>query len=956
MNHNCPDCVPLADHDAALDVFNRERERNKKERDAARSELTQQYTKVAELEIANSKLHTGLHAAEECNEELKLKLRDSEEKNMALLKRLDEMERKRKEDEAEYDRMLEELKRKLKALSSLPSPDVTSVSSSSPSSVQGSVCADVDPTFHNLRMDEESPAVAEQTKDQVDSLQVLTSSLDTPPVHSGPTSTELRSSQDAFPITPISPSRAKLATSVLSRMKGRLTSVQPSSESTTPSSATSEQPNEISDESSGMSHPEQLPMEPSPEIELPSRIAEPSVPTSMEQSLPMPGSLSTPNRLSTTEIHTQLPNADKGNNDETVSKLTTPSVPNGSSPIKPISKPRRGSRLEVNKVTRIVRRPSSSSSTPSFTQALKVGHPRGHKPFNSSAYKKPLSTQPRVERPRPLQSAPLKHSKSHASQSNFVASKSDSKPHFQIQAGSSVTPDITAARNPRLPLSRASKAALSNASKVVVTDLAVSLTHTMQDNVNSTSLHPVKRKAFQLEPSSSILLHKRRRTRNNAYVLVNHADRSWDVHSLSELGRPPADIDLTVSDEESDEERSVRKALTPREHVWKEESFETDEHGGRVKSTAENSESCEKSSAGPTAVLSLFDDSELSDLTDSENGDEDAEGEPDVFRPLDEHLTGDSMPAGESFSNFTSGVAGDNGSNSARNNMAPRTCPTATRNVKSEVKQEEVGLNTLDETSRGHRLDGVATFPVQTEEHISSVTVTRQFLSTKYGGSPQGLYPIIDRRAHKHNYHLFFPTLQNNPDAPRKPGDAGLLYRTIPQVPWGNQTLKMFVKLKANNYLYMGDYQIIPTTPLSQEEFQRLPLKTKRAWARLILSRSKERRIRARILLRKKLDREPTQGEVSTFVSQYPRDRFAVSIDDAVDAYSCGQETFYIFLLQCVGYDDAFQRELANTFPARAPASSAHPLSAKKPKSSAVCQKRPRHAMEEDDDDSEYSP
>lgn len=153
-------------------------------------------------------------------------------------------------------------------------------------------------------MDEESPAVAEQTKDQVDSLQVLTSSLDTPPVHSGPTSTELRSSQDAFPITPISPSRAKLATSVLSRMKGRLTSVQPSSESTTPSSATSEQPNEISDEvsydldcsrtvfmcwlqSSGMSHPEQLPMEPSPEIELPSRIAEPSVPTSMEQSLPV---------------------------------------------------------------------------------------------------------------------------------------------------------------------------------------------------------------------------------------------------------------------------------------------------------------------------------------------------------------------------------------------------------------------------------------------------------------------------------------------------------------------------------------------------------------------------------------------------------------------------------------------------------------------------------------------
>ncbi|KAI0074397.1 hypothetical protein K474DRAFT_1565497, partial [Panus rudis PR-1116 ss-1] len=196
---------------------------------------------------------------------------------------------------------------------------------------------------------------------------------------------------------------------------------------------------------------------------------------------------------------------------------------------------------------------------------------------------------------------------------------------------------------------------------------------------------------------------------------------------------------------------------------------------------------------------------------------------------------------------------------------------------------------------------------VDLDEATRSVVVTREFMSCRFGGARQGLWPTIG--GHRdHNYTFLYPTLEANPDAPCKPGDVGLLYRTVPTVPWGNAVLKVMIKLKSPSYLYVGDYQTVETDPLTAEEYQCLPLKTKKAWAKLVTRRQKSRDIRARIKLRKTYHREPTVDEIENILAT--RDEIRLSDEDVIEAYSVGLETFYIWQFKCVGYDEAFQREV----------------------------------------------
>lgn len=100
-------------------------------------------------------------------------------------------------------------------------------------------------------------------------------------------------------------------------------------------------------------------------------------------------------------------------------------------------------------------------------------------------------------------------------------------------------------------------------------------------------------------------------------------------------------------------------------------------------------------------------------------------------------------------------------------------------------------------------------------------------VSKKFGGAALGLYPSIDRKKHHHSHHFLFPALDNNPDAPRKPGDSGLLYRTKDECPWKDDArpVKLFVKFETNDYRYLGDYQTNPVMPLESAEYKALPYK-----------------------------------------------------------------------------------------------------------------------------------
>ena len=151
---------------------------------------------------------------------------------------------------------------------------------------------------------------------------------------------------------------------------------------------------------------------------------------------------------------------------------------------------------------------------------------------------------------------------------------------------------------------------------------------------------------------------------------------------------------------------------------------------------------------------------------------------------------------------------------------------------KQEPKRERgesIGLNLLPPSILSTRLNGLEPGPLNGPIN-DVVSVTRKAVSERYGGSQQTVYVHLKNGAI--DYHVLFPRLEKNPNAPRRPGEPGLIYRTSNQLPWEdrgsrsakptNSTIKLLVQFEVNDYRYLGDYKLVPTHPLTQEEFRSL--------------------------------------------------------------------------------------------------------------------------------------
>ena len=114
---------------------------------------------------------------------------------------------------------------------------------------------------------------------------------------------------------------------------------------------------------------------------------------------------------------------------------------------------------------------------------------------------------------------------------------------------------------------------------------------------------------------------------------------------------------------------------------------------------------------------------------------------------------------------------------------------------------------------------------------MRSVTVTREQLSRRFGGSPMDTFP----RPHKnriavHGHANFMCiSLDWNPHGPQKPGHGGLFFETTvwPGDAWTanlkhSPTQVLFVKLGRNQWLYLGEYELIGHTPLTLERWRDL--------------------------------------------------------------------------------------------------------------------------------------
>ncbi|KAH8115783.1 hypothetical protein DFH11DRAFT_1304953 [Phellopilus nigrolimitatus] len=216
------------------------------------------------------------------------------------------------------------------------------------------------------------------------------------------------------------------------------------------------------------------------------------------------------------------------------------------------------------------------------------------------------------------------------------------------------------------------------------------------------------------------------------------------------------------------------------------------------------------------------------------------------------------------------------------------------------------------------------TYPVTAPPRLTEYVSTRKHISNTFGGNQ---YNFISRpdasKAEEHGYtHFLFPNLNMNPHAPQFPGAHGLLFRSgmddemFAQEEGKNalgkgEPHKVIVCLGTKHYIYVGDYEFERPEPLSIAQWEALPENVRKKWVEKIFdSRTGLRALtRASVALRCRSVREPTILEVRNLVKTKGRPWKTVTLEDIRKAFDRGEEKIIVWVMKCVGYDEAFQQK-----------------------------------------------
>jgi hypothetical protein len=101
---------------------------------------------------------------------------------------------------------------------------------------------------------------------------------------------------------------------------------------------------------------------------------------------------------------------------------------------------------------------------------------------------------------------------------------------------------------------------------------------------------------------------------------------------------------------------------------------------------------------------------------------------------------------------------------------------------------------------------------------MMGVPFNRKSISSVLGGNIQATWVEPDPKKYTHGLSLLFLNYKFNPNAPREPGQNGLLIfrkTTIDKARW-----HVFVCQETNKWLFMGVYNLKKMEPLSPGEWQ----------------------------------------------------------------------------------------------------------------------------------------
>lgn len=130
----------------------------------------------------------------------------------------------------------------------------------------------------------------------------------------------------------------------------------------------------------------------------------------------------------------------------------------------------------------------------------------------------------------------------------------------------------------------------------------------------------------------------------------------------------------------------------------------------------------------------------------------------------------------------------------------------------------------LSEGVVNRRIALIPSYDVDLDPAIRDVTTTRIFTSRQWGGNTQSTFPRIrpDMLARHGLDDFMYLNLFFNPHAPQWPGAPGLFFASsvnLEASEWPTIE-RVLVRLKANCWLYVGQYQCTPTLSLTPDEWK----------------------------------------------------------------------------------------------------------------------------------------
>ncbi|PPR06036.1 hypothetical protein CVT24_004706 [Panaeolus cyanescens] len=238
--------------------------------------------------------------------------------------------------------------------------------------------------------------------------------------------------------------------------------------------------------------------------------------------------------------------------------------------------------------------------------------------------------------------------------------------------------------------------------------------------------------------------------------------------------------------------------------------------------------------------------------------------------------------------------------------------PTSTSIIAIKKKQAKSEAFILSSARRTQYLKGTSLYPI-TPSFIP-ISISRMVLTRLYGSKTMGLHWESSDDKHK----LMTPSYEWNPDMPRAPGEPGLLLITYNDVakknPWA-----LFYKLEGSKTVrwgYAGEYVCTEVGNVMGEEFAEQSDIVKHTWGTNVCARRAEGamlHMRARMTLRKHLNRAPTEDEILAEASKIKRTNmpsYNLTAQDVVDSLVSGEEHIKVMSLQCVGYSHDRARQL----------------------------------------------